>query len=315
MGVEFMDIRQLKTFKTIVDCGGFTKAAEYLGYAQSTITFHIKCLEQEVGEPVFDRVGKKVLLTESGKSLMPNVIKMLNIYKEITEGSTINSDMRGELTLTAPEALLTYRLPPVIKEFKETYPNIDIQLKHLDPLKLREDITQGNIDLAFVIDTEKEYNGIYFEKVIDESMMLISSDFFPLNEENQFKNRVFLFTEEGCIYRKTFETLLFGTFNSGLINYGKGIEFWSIEALKECVKCGLGISVLPYIVIERELLQHQIFAQEIKTASTISTYLAYHEEKWLSPSFRAFLDILRKHSGLWEEKQSMLKSELKTINS
>lgn len=309
-----MDIRHLKTFKTIVDYGGFTKAAEHLGYAQSTITFHIKSLELEVGEPVFDRVGKKVILTECGKSLMPNAIKMLNIYKDIKEGNSINCDMRGQLILTAPEALLIYRLPSVIKEFKETYPNIDIQLKHLDPLKLKDEITQGNVDLAFIIDSEKEYKSIHFEKLIDEPMMLISSDFLPLSDNDQLKNRFYLFTEEGCIYRQTFEFLLSETINGNLKSSTKGIEFWSIEALKECVKSGLGISVLPYIVIEKELLQHQIFAQEIKTMSPISSYLAYHEEKWVSPSLQAFLDILKKHSRLWEEKYNLLKNELKTIN-
>ena len=293
-----MEIRHLKTFKTIVDLGGFTKAAEHLGYAQSTITFHIKSLEEELGKPVFDRIGKKVILTETGKFLLPNAIKMLNIYKDLKEVSSGNGEIKGELVISAPEALLIYRLPPVIKEFKEKYPNVEIHLKHLDPLKLKSDLTQGDVDVAFIIDTERKYEGIYFEELVNEPMMFISSDFLSLEEADSLYNRVYLFTEEGCIYRRTFMELLSATMYGDQKNI-HGIEFWNIDALKECVIYGIGVSVLPYIAVKKEIIENKIFAQEIPVDKKISTYLAYHEEKWLSPSLKSFLEIVRNYKDEW----------------
>jgi DNA-binding transcriptional LysR family regulator len=295
-----MEIRYLKTFKTIAEMGSFTKAAEYLGYAQSTITFHIKSIEDELGSPVFDRIGRKVFLTETGELLMPHVIKMLCIYRDLKEVTSISEGIKGELVISAPEALLIYRLPPVIKEFKEKYPNVDIKLKHLEPTKLKTDLAQGDVDLAFIIDMERKQEGIYFEKLITEPMMLISQDFISLRDKDSLKNRVFLFTEEGCSYRMVFEKLIDQNISNRQPIEKNGIEFWSIDALKESVICGLGIGVLPYITVKREITQKQIFAQEINKDYKLSTYLAYHKDKWISPSLKAFLHIVRKFAGEWE---------------
>jgi len=76
-----MEIRHLQTFITIVELDGFTKAAEHLGYAQSTITAHIQILESEMGEVLFDRLGKKIVLTSVGKKLLPYAKQMLNIHE------------------------------------------------------------------------------------------------------------------------------------------------------------------------------------------------------------------------------------------
>lgn len=292
MGKEIfiMEIRHLKTFKAIVDLGSFNKAAQYLGYAQSTITFHIKSIEDELGNPVFERIGKKVFLTEKGKLLLPHVIKMLYIYRDLKEATSIRNDINGELVISAPEALLIYRLPPVIKEYKEKYPNVDIKLKHLQPLKLKTELTQGDIDLAFILDTTRQEEGVYFEKLVTEPMMLISKNFISLNEKDSLKNRTFLFTEKGCSYRKVFQKLIDQNIDrqSDEIH---SIDFWNIDALKECVINGLGIRVLPYITIKKELNQKIIYAQEI---------MAYHEDKWISPSLKAFINLVRKFAQEWE---------------
>lgn len=306
-----MEIRYLKTFKAIVDLGGFTKAAEYLGYAQSTVTFHIKSIEGELSSPVFDRIGKKVFLTETGRLLMPHAIKILSIYKDLKEVS-LSGEIRGKLVISAPEALLIYRLPPVIKEFKEKYPRVDIQLKHLDPTKLKTDLTQGHVDIAFVLDREREEKEIHFEELVTEPMMFISPDFISLNRKDSLKNRVFLFTERGCSYRMLFEKIIEHNIISYEAEDANVIEFWSIDALKQCVICGLGVSVLPYITVENEIKQKKLIAQVINTDSKLSTYLAYHKDKWLAPSQEAFLEIVRKHAGVWTTEATLYK--LLTLN-
>lgn len=295
-----MEIRHLKTFKAIVDLGSFTKAAAYLGYAQSTITFHIKSIEDELGSPVFERIGKKVFLTEKGKLLLPHVIKMLYIYRDLKEATSISEDMKGELVISAPETLLIYRLPAVIKEYKEKYPNVDIKLKHLHPSKFKTDITQGEVDIVFIVDNIQQEEGIYFEKLVTEPMMLISQAFLSMEEKESLKNQTFLFTEKGCSYRKVFEKLIDQNMTHSQTAEIHGIDFWSIDALKECVISGLGIGVLPYITIKKELQQKRIYAQEINMESNFSTYLAYHEDKWISPSLKAFLTIVRKYAAEWE---------------
>lgn len=300
-----MEIRYLKTFKTIVDLGGFTKAADYLGYAQSTVTFHIKSIEEEVGSPVFDRIGKKVFLTETGRLLLPHVQKMLAVYKDIREVASCGEEARGELVISAPEALLIYRLPPVIKKFKDHYPLVDLKLKHLNPPALKSELTQGAVDLAFIIDEEREEEGIYFEKLVKEPMVLISHDPISLHEKGSLENQVFLFTEKGCSYRALFEKVISHNLSCEKPEDCKGMEFWSIDALKECVLYGLGIGVLPYITVKREVDQSNLLAHPIK-GSALFTQLAYHEDKWISPALRGFLDVIGTCKEGWEREAERL---------
>jgi molybdenum-dependent DNA-binding transcriptional regulator ModE len=78
-----MEMRHLKTFKVITETGGFTRAAEVLGYAQSSVTAHIKALEAELGTPLLDRIGKRVILTQAGERLLPYANEVLRIYDRI----------------------------------------------------------------------------------------------------------------------------------------------------------------------------------------------------------------------------------------
>ncbi|MBM7646776.1 DNA-binding transcriptional LysR family regulator [Scopulibacillus daqui] len=289
-----MEIRHLITFKTIIDLGGFTKAAEHLGYAQSTITSHIKALEDELGQPVFNRIGKKVLLTETGNQLLPHALKMLSIYKYIKEISSENGEIQGEIVISAPEVLLIYRLPPVIKAFKETCPKADIQLKHLEPTALYSDLANGNADLAFIVGSNDEFEeALIYEKLNTEPMAAVSPN---LSIMNNFNHQVLLYSEKGCCYRQMLDQWIL----ENEMKSEQKIELWSIEAIKQCIICGLGVSVLPYIAIKNELEQGKLTAEKIGGDRMLSTYMAFHKDKWLSPALKVFIDIVKRQSEKWK---------------
>lgn len=300
-----MEIRHLKTFKTIVDLGGFTKAAENLGYAQSTITFHMKAIEAELGQPVFDRIGKKVFLTETGRHLLPHAIKMLKIYRDLKGISAEDAELKGEIVISAPEALLIYRLPQVIKEYKERCPKVNIQLKHLVPANLINEITDGDVDIALVIDKEKNEEDIQFKKLVTEQMMLISPA-SSCSTPTNFINPIYLVTEKGCSYRNMFEKLLYEKNQEDRLEQKEYIEFWSIDAIKQCIICGFGVSLLPYITVKDEINQGRISAQEVDSSEKLATYLCYHKDKWLSPSLRVFLEIIHEHAKDWRKESFLL---------
>ncbi len=92
-----MELRHLKTFIIVAESGGFTRAGEQLGYTQSTITNHIRSLEEEIGIPLFDRLGKKVILTEVGEHMLSYAHKILELSNEALESSQINFE--GQLFL------------------------------------------------------------------------------------------------------------------------------------------------------------------------------------------------------------------------
>ncbi|WP_206185655.1 LysR family transcriptional regulator, partial [Staphylococcus ureilyticus] len=158
-----MEIRHLKTFVSIVKCGGFTHAADVLGYAQSTVTAHIHELENELKKPLFDRIGKKVILNETGKILFPKAMEIINLEKQARD---INNDeeLSGDISIGAPETLLTYKLPTLLKKMKLQYPKVNIQIKHLQPHTLKYELKNGNIDLALVLEQENE-NELSYHKL------------------------------------------------------------------------------------------------------------------------------------------------------
>ena len=286
-----MEIRHLNTFKTIVETGGFTKAADKLGYAQSTITSHIKSLEDELSQPLFDRIGKQVILTETGKQLLPYANQMLQLYKDIKEVTSINGEVAGEIVISAPEALLIYRFPPIIKEFKEKYPDVNIEWHHLDPLTFKEDITSGKVDINFILGQEVNDPDLLTEKLGNEKMMFLYPN--GLDWRNTTSN--LLYTEKGCSYRFLFDQFI----QEYHIPTKASIEYWSIEAIKQSIVSGLGISMLPYITVEKELEERQLSGLEYSAGDKISTYLVYHKNKWLSPAVMAFIEMIRMYAKGW----------------
>lgn len=146
-----MEIRQLMTFKIIAEKGGFTKAADHLGYAQSTVTSHIKALEEEFNQPLFDRVRRQIIVTEVGRKLLPKVNNLIAAYEEVKEVASFNNEAEEKIIISAPEALLIYRFPAVIETFKERYSSVTIEWRHLNPLNIKQEVTNGSANLTFLL--------------------------------------------------------------------------------------------------------------------------------------------------------------------
>lgn len=296
-----MEIRQLITFKSIVDTGGFTKAAEMLGYAQSTITAHIQSLEEELGAPLFDRIGKKVLLTEVGKQFLFIATEMIQLY---VKAKDINSEDRhiGELRIGAPESLTVYRLPPIIQEYRKKYPKVNITLKSGSCWSLKEELRKGELDIAFFIQSEFKDTELITEKLKDEPLVLIlppqtQSFQKSVHSLTLANNENILFTEQGS-YRDYFEAFL----RKKGVQTETGMEFWSIEAIKQCVICGLGISLLPLVTVMDEIRTKKLdYIPWDNELGSVATIMSYHKNKWLSSSAKNFIKMVREQAetGLW----------------
>ncbi|MFF0826431.1 LysR family transcriptional regulator [Brevibacillus sp. NPDC003359] len=288
-----MEIRHLVTFIAIVELGGFTKAANHLGYAQSTITSHIKALETELGRPLFDRIGKQVILTEVGKKLMPHAKKMLEIYDGIKEVTSMEGEISGHITITIAEYLLLYRFPPIFEEFKRKYPHVSIEWHHVDPLTFQEELSNGSTDLVFMLGKQVNNSNMYCETIVEEQMMFLYPNDFNINNQLDLKKSSLLVTNKGCSYR----TLLEQFVEKSNIGIQSSIEFWSIESVKQSIIGGLGVSILPRITVEKELRDHKLIGETYE--ETLFTFMLYPRNKWLSPAVTEFIHIVRKNAQFW----------------
>lgn len=291
IGEGKMELRHLITFRTIVDAGGFKKAADELGYAQSSITAHIKELEKELGYPLFDRLGKSITLTQAGRLFLPYAMDIISLYSKSKEVIKEANEPSGELKIGASESLMIYWLPIVIKAFMKSYPKVDLTLKSIDYDNLSDQLKKGDIDAAVLVETSSwKSKELTIQKVRDEKLSLIKSS----PKINSATSETMLVTEYSCSWRPIIEDYLK---IEGKTSVAK-IELPSIEAIKKCVLCGLGNSMLPHFSIKDEIERGEL--REIKTdleEKPISIYTAFHRDKWVSVNLEAFLNVLNNSKG------------------
>lgn len=291
-----MELKYFYTFRVVAKELNFTKAAHILNYSQSSVSAHIQALEEEFGTPLFERLGKQVLLTEAGQRMLVEtdlIITCLEELKKIVPGCNIPS---GTLTIGAHESQCAYRLTEVLREFRSCYPQVQLIFR---PIISDEQISmllrQGALDAAFLLSPPVNPQGLVIEPLIEEPILVISHPEHPLSKLSEvmpsdLNGETILTTEKGCNYRQLFENML----ASNNVRIGTKIEFASIEGIKQCVIAGLGIAVLPKITIEKEIAEGKIAVLQWKGPDfPISTQIAWHKDKWISPALKAFLDIAR----------------------
>ncbi|MBU5308363.1 LysR family transcriptional regulator [Clostridioides mangenotii] len=296
-----MEIRHLQTFITIVELEGFTKAAEHLGYAQSTITSHIQILENELGESLFDRLGKKIVLTNLGKELVPYAKQMLHVYKEIKNLTSEQNGVSGDLIVGAGESLTIYRLGKILKEYKKSFPKVNIILKDSICSDLRSKLHSGELDIIFTIEPQIMDTDLVVKNLKDECMVIIGApdadlEFLSTNFESKVATESIIFSEKGCSFRIAFENYL----KQKNIKYVNCLEFSSIEAIKKCVMNGLGISFLPFYTVRNEIKEGSLKMIEVKEPfDKFRTQLAYHKNKSISLPMSNLIEITLKNSLKW----------------
>lgn len=299
-----MEIRHLQTFIAIVELDGFTKAAEYLGYAQSTITAHIQILENEMGEALFNRLGKKIVLTNVGKELVPYAKQMLHTYDEIKNITSEKNAVSGDLIIGAAESLTIYRLGEILKEYKRKFPKVNIILKDSTCSDLRNKLHSGELDIAITIEPEIKDTDLVVKNLKDESMVIICAqdanlEFLSASCEDKVAKESIIFSEKGCSGRIAFENYL----KDKKIRYVNPLEFSSTEAIKKCVMNGLGISFVPHYAVSDEVEKGSLKVIEVEEKySRFRIQLSYHKNKNISVAMRKLIEIVEVEIGRGEEK-------------
>ena len=140
-----MELRQLKTFVTVAQHLNFNRAAQALNYAQSTISTQIRLLEEEFGKPLFDRLGKTIVLTEAGQVLLRYAGKMLDIEQETRTQVAGHEETHGSVTIRAPQSISTHLLPPVIKAFRARFPRVGLDISSCAQTVQQEQIGRAHV--------------------------------------------------------------------------------------------------------------------------------------------------------------------------
>jgi DNA-binding transcriptional LysR family regulator len=290
-----MEVRQLQTFCVLAEELNFTRTAERVHTVQSNVTSQIKALEAELGSPLFDRLAKRVLLTEAGHRFLPYAEKALAAMEQGHRAVKLGTEPAGPLHIGAPESVLAYRLPEVLKLFRKRYPKVELIFRPDSDDKLTDALESGKLDLAISMSDAIDGEQLSSIRMRSEDIYLFGTPDHPLSKGKKvypkdLVDQTLLLTETGCGYRKKLDMQL----ASANIRPQHITEFSSVEAIKQCVHAGMGLGLLPEIVIAGELRKRQFAVLNWNGAKmSIATHIVWHKDKWMSPAMQAFLDVVK----------------------
>ena len=296
-----MDLKYLYTFRTIVDEGGFNKAAQKLNYTQSTITFQMNQLEQELSTCLFEKIGRKMVLTKAGESLIPYVDEILQSIDKLHSFESNLSEYQGDLRVGVAETQLCYRFPAILKEFHLKAPKAHLFLRSMNCYDIRDELLNGTLDIGVFYEDVGGFGSslVTYEIGTFPTILLASPEtqrqFPDFIKPDQVLSLPLVINEPNCIFRQMFEEYL----REKSIRLEHTIELWSIPTIKNLVASGVGITYLPLFTVQEELKTEVL--KEIGTdmeEPAITAVCGHHKNKWISPLMQLFIDLCKEHSNL-----------------
>lgn len=290
-----MEVRQLKIFRTLAEELNFTRTAEKVHTVQSNVTAQIKALEEELGLPLFDRLGRRVALTDAGRRFQPFAEQALTAMEQGQRAIQAGAEPSGPLHVAAGESVLTYRLPPIVRVFRKRFPHVELVFRPYSDASLAFKLESGKFDMALHMADVPPGAPIQSLKLRTERVFLLCDPEHPLASRPTVKpadlaGESLLLTESGCGYRLKLDRVM----AMQNIRPGHVTEFSSVEAIKQCVVAGMGLAILPAIVVARELRQNQIKALRWAGPQLdIASHILWHKDKWVSPAMQAFVELCK----------------------
>jgi DNA-binding transcriptional LysR family regulator len=244
----------LRAFAALARTGSFTLAAKELFLSQSAVSHSMKALENDVGCRLFDRVGKKVLLTQAGEALLHHADKILQEMGAARAGlQQLGKWGVGRLRIGASPTACQYILPAVLREFKESFPKCMIVIDPGDTLEAIESVRNNKTDLAITLEPRNEDQFEFHPLFTDELTFLVGAmhpwarDGHVVRQEIPRQSYV-LYNKNSYTFR-----IVQDYFRQEDMVLNTVIELGSMEAIKELVKLGLGASILAPWIAQKEL--------------------------------------------------------------
>lgn len=295
-----MELRELAAFREVSRQSSFSRAAVRLGYVQSTVSAQIQALERDLGVRLIDRLGRSIALTAAGEALLPHAERLLELAGEARSAATAaigaGTELAGTVAISAPESLLTYRLPSVMSRFRHDHPGVTIELRPTPVGRFRGEtrraLASGAVDLAFVLDAARARPGFGSESMVQEAIAVVAPPGHRLSSPatatpGDLQGETILLPEapeSGCEYRAQFERQLA---DAG-VSTDRALEFASIETVKQCVVAGMGISVLPAVAVEADISAGRLSELAWTERFAVYTQLVWNERRSISPAQAAF---------------------------
>ncbi|MBB3110068.1 DNA-binding transcriptional LysR family regulator [Paenibacillus phyllosphaerae] len=287
-----MELTYLRTFREVAKSGSFTRAAEQLGYAQSSVTTQIQKLEDAYGAVLVERFGRRMRLTVAGEALLHYANDIIKLHDESREA--VASQSKGTLSIGTIETMAAYYLPPYIQRYRQLFPDMKVLIQPGNEPAIIEAVKDGALDVGIILDTAFDDPELDVIRIREEELIIIAPPGHRISgmEEvtvEELAEESLILTEDGCTYR----AMLLRELKRQQINYMLTYEFGNLEAIKQSVIYGLGIALLPRIVVQSELAQGKLAAAKFNDpACRFYTQLIVAKKKWRSHALQGFRQLI-----------------------
>src|SRR5215208_1367597 len=273
-----MDLRQLEIIRAIADTGSFTAAGQKLHVSQSAISRQILLLEEELGEPVFHRIGRRIRITPAGESLLQLSHR---VFRDLQETVSTISDKReslsGAMRLVGGMTVCLYVFPSLLAEVRRIHPNLDLKVTVGSAERSIAMLRSGAGDLG-LITLPIEATDLVSVPVLEEELLLITYPTHPLARKKSISpddldKQHFVLFETGSITRRLVEAF----FTRQGIEPEIIMETENVEIIKAMVRNGLGISIIPWQAAAADVRTGQLFCSRVAGHSLV------RQTGWLYP--------------------------------
>ena len=287
-----MDLSQLEVFLSVAREGRFSRAAEKLHRTQSAVSQSIRKLEDEIGEPLFDRSSRDGLLTDAGHVLQEYAERLLNLRNDAQEALVELRELhKGKLAIAANEFTALYLLP-VLAEFRRLHPMIKVTVQRALGSHIPDDVLRHNSELG-VLTYDPQESQLHSVVVYLDELIFVVPPSHPLAGERQVSIRQ-LGAESfvAHIVSSPYREKVIQTFKRHKTPLHMDIELPTLQAIKRFVAMGNGVALLPEISVENELARGELVRIPVRELQLHRKLrLVYRKSASLSHAARAFLKV------------------------
>ena len=292
-----MELRNLITFIHVAELGSFTRAAEQLGYSQSTISFQIKQLEDELGCLLFERINHTITLTERGHELISYAHQVRALTDDFKESLAKDEGCRGHIHIVTPDSVCEDMLYSHYADFHGRYPDISIKFTTADTSAMFDMLDHNEADAIITLDSHSYRRDYVIAKEELLPMHFVTSARSPLAGRKGLRmqdivNEPFILTEYGQGYRRVFDKEL----AKKSLEITPVLEIGRTDIITNILADSNMISYLPDFVT-RELVESGAlcYLDVCDMEIDIWKQLIYHKNKWMSKSLRAVIEYIKSH--------------------
>jgi DNA-binding transcriptional LysR family regulator len=259
-----MDLRQLEILQAIAETGSFTASGRKLHVSQSAISRQILLLEEELGEPLFLRVGRQVRMTPAAESLVQLGQRVFLDVRETVGAITDRTrELRGTLRLSGGMTVCLYVFPPLLKHLRRVHPHLDVRLMVATAGRSVQEIRGGRVD-AGLLTLPVQESDLVTVPVLREELLLVTTPTHPLARRRKvappdLDGQPFVLFEVGSATRKVIDQF----FATEKIEPTIVMDTENVEIIKAMVKTGMGVGIVPYQAVAREVRAGQFFCTRI----------------------------------------------------